>query len=210
MSQTSSTPRATPERNSAQGMTRATFLLRGAIATASVSGLGAVAPFVSGALASAGGGDVEVLNFALTLEYLESDFYNVKGAALALGPAARSYVKQFGEQEQDHVEALQKTIKQLGGTPVAKPQFRFPVNDEAGFLRLASTLENLGVGAYNGAAPAISASEVLAAAGSIVQVEARHAAAVDLLLGKDPTPNGAFDKPLSKATVLAAAKPLIG
>jgi hypothetical protein len=50
---------------------------------------------------------------------------------------------------------------------------------------------------------------VLASAGAIVQIEARHAAAIDLLIGKSPTPNQGFDRPLTKAEVLAKASPLI-
>jgi hypothetical protein len=84
-----------------------------------------------------------------------------------------------------------------------------PATDEKSFLELASVLENTGVGAYNGAGPSLQSKQVLASAGSIVQVEARHAAAIDLLIGKSPTPNEGFDKPLSKAEVLAAAGPLI-
>ena len=100
-------------------------------------------------------------------------------------------------------------IKQLGGKPVAKPSFVFPATSEKSFLALASVLENTGVGAYNGAAPSLQSKQVLASAGSIVQIEARHAAAIDLLIGKSPTPNEGFDKPLTKATVLGAVKPLI-
>ena len=70
-------------------------------------------------------------------------------------------------------------------------------------------LENTGVGAYNGAGPSLMNKEYLAAAGSIVQVEARHAAAIALLTGDPITPSGAFDKPLSKSQVLAKAGPLI-
>ena len=91
-----------------------------------------------------------------------------------------------------------------GGKPVAKPTFVFPATSEKSFLALASVLENTGVGAYNGAAPSLKSKQVLASAGSIVQVEARHAAAIDLLIGKSPTPNEGFDKPLSKAAVLGA------
>ena len=61
----------------------------------------------------------------------------------------------FGEQEQAHVTALMKAIKHAGGTPVKKPTFMFPVTDQASFLKLAYTLENVGVSAYNGAAPSI-------------------------------------------------------
>jgi hypothetical protein len=191
------------------GLTRSSFILRGALAAGAVYGVAGVTPFVSQALAAAGGGDVEILNFALTLEYLESDFYNVKGTTVGLSGQAKSYATLFGEEEQDHVQALTTVIKQLGGTPVKKPTFVFPATSQSSFLALASVLENTGVGAYNGAAPSLQSKTVLAAAGSIVQIEARHAAAINLLIGQRPTPNGGFDLPLTKAEVLAKAGPLI-
>jgi Ferritin-like domain len=83
------------------------------------------------------------------------------------------------------------------------------VSGQSAFLKLASVLENTGVGAYNGAGPSLQSKQVLAAAGAIVQIEARHAAAIDLLIGTSPTPNQGFDRPLSKAQVLAKAGPLI-
>jgi Ferritin-like domain len=191
------------------GMTRASFILRGTLAAGAVYGMGAVAPFVSQALAETGGGDAEILNFALTLEYLEADFYTVKSKQVGLSGQARSYARQFGAEEEAHVSALTAAIKQLGGTPVKKPTFVFPTSDEKSFLALASTLENTGVGAYNGAGPSIMDKKVLASAGSIVQIEARHAAAIDLLIGRSPTPNQGFDVPIEKAKVLTAVKPLI-
>jgi hypothetical protein len=191
------------------GMTRGSFILRGALAAGAVYGVGAVTPFVSRALAQTGGGDIEILNFALTLEYLEADFYQVKGKQVGLSGQAKAYARQFGAQEQAHVSALAATIKQLGGTPVTKPTFVFPATDEKSFLTLASTLENTGVGAYNAAAPMLQSKKVLAAAGGIVQIEARHAAAINLLIGKSPTPNQGFDLPIEKAKVLSAVKPLI-
>src|ERR1700733_3093504 len=191
------------------GITRSSFILRGALAAGALYGTASVAPFVSQAFAETGGGDVEILNFALTLEYLEADFYNVKGRQVGLSGEARKYARVFGAEEAAHVSALSAAIKQLGGKPVAKPTFVFPATDEKSFLALASVLENTGVGAYNGAGPSLKSKEVLASAASIVQIEARHAAAIDLLIGKSPTPNEGFDKPLSKAEVLAAAGPLI-
>jgi hypothetical protein len=191
------------------GMTRSSFIVRGALAAGAVYGVSAVTPFVSQALAAGGGGDAEILNFALTLEYLESDFYNVKGRSVGLSGQAKSYAALFGEEEQDHVVALQGFIKQLGGMPVAKPTFSFPATSQSTFLALASVLENTGVGAYNGAAPSLQSKTVLAAAGSIVQIEARHAAAINLLVNMSPTPNGGFDVPLTKTQVLAKAGPLI-
>ena len=133
------------------GMTRSSFILRGALAAGAVYGTASVAPFVSQALAETGGGDVEILNFALTLEYLEADFYNVKGKQVGLSGQAKAYAKQFGAEEAEHVTALSAAIKQLGGKPVKKPTFVFPVTSESSFLALASVLENTGVGAYNGA-----------------------------------------------------------
>ncbi len=207
----STDPQVSPELAGVQvhGITRETFILRGAIAAASVYGAAAVGPFVGNALAATGGGDVAILNYALTLEYLETAFYNVKGRSLKLSGTAKQYAQQFGAEEAQHVAALKATIKKLGGRPVKSPTFVFPATDQRSFLALASTLENLGVSAYNGAAPGIKNPAVLAAAGSIVQVEARHAAAINLLIGDSPTPDGGFDKTKTMSQVLAAAKPLI-
>jgi Ferritin-like domain len=191
------------------GLTRSAFILRGALAAGAFYGTASVAPFVSQALAAEESGDVGILNFALTLEYLEADFYNVKGKTVGLSGEARKYAREFGAEEAAHVTALSAAIKQLGGKPVAKPTFVFPATNEKTFLALASVLENTGVGAYNGAAPSLKSKAVLASAGSIVQIEARHAAAIDLLIGKSPTPNEGFDKPLMQSEVLGAVKPLI-
>ena len=191
------------------GMSRASFILRGTLAAGAVYGAAAATPFVTGAFAQSGTSDVDILNYALTLEYLETAFYQEKGKSVGLSGTAKQYATQFGDEEAAHVSALTAAIKQSGGTPVKKPTFSFPAHNESSFLALASVLENLGVAAYNGAAPMITSKAVLGAAGSIVQVEARHAAAINLLVGKSPTPNQGFDKPASMATVLAAAKPLI-
>lgn len=191
------------------GMTRGSFILRGAMTAGAVYGATAVGPYVSGALAASGSGDVDILNFALTLEYLETNFYQVKGTAVGLSGEAKSLAAMLGDQESQHVAALSKAITAAGGTPVKQPKFVFPVTDQASFLKLAYTLENVGVGAYNGAGPSLQNPAYLAAAGSIVQVEARHAAAIGLLTNQAVTPDGAFDKPLTKAQVLAKAGPLI-
>src|SRR5580704_15055810 len=84
------------------GITRASFMLRGALAAGAVYGTSAVAPFVSQALAQSGGGDAEILNFALTLEYLETAFYTVKGKQVGLSGQAKAYAKQFGMEEEQH------------------------------------------------------------------------------------------------------------
>jgi hypothetical protein len=191
------------------GMSRASFILRGAVTAGAVYGASAVGPYVSSALAASASGDVDILNFALTLEYLETNFYEVKGKAVGLSGEAQALARMIGDQEAEHVAALTKAITAAGGTPVKAPTFVFPVTNQASFLKLAYVLENTGVGAYNGAGPSLQNPAYLAAAGSIVQVEARHAAAIGLMTNQAVTPNGAFDQALTKAQVLAKAGPLI-
>ena len=192
-----------------KGITRSSFILRGAVAAGSVYGAGMVSPFVRQAFAQGGGGDVEVLNFALTLEFLEAAFYREAAGVSGLSADAKELVKTFGEEEQQHVDAIKGTIRDLGGEPVAEPMVDFGrLNSEDAFLELAVTFEDLGVSAYNGAAPSIKSKDVLAAAGSIVQVEARHAAAIRLLAGEDPAP-AAFDESATMSKVQKAVKPFI-
>jgi serine-rich repeat adhesion-like glycoprotein len=191
------------------GISRSSFLLKGALATGAVFGASAIAPFVSSALAATATSDIDILNFALTLEYLETDFYQSKGKMVGLTGQAKMLATSFGDEEAEHVAALTKAIKAGGGKPVKKPTFAFPVSSQSDFLKLAYTLENVGVGAYNGAGPSLKSKDLLAAAGSIVQIEARHAASIAVLTGEKITPNGAFDEPLTMKQVLAKAGPLI-
>ena len=192
-----------------EGITRSAFIMRGAVAAGSVYGLAAVGPYVGEAIAQGGGGDVEVLNFALTLEFLEAEFYSrAPGQAKGLSGDVRRLARTFGEHEQTHVETLQQTIQKLGGQPTKAPKVSFPFRNEASFLKLAQTLEDTGVSAYNGAAPRIQSKEVLGAAGQIVQVEARHAAAIRLERGDNPAPE-AFDMSLEMTEVLEAVKPFV-
>ena len=189
------------------GMSRSAFLVRGALATGAVYGSGAVGSFVSSAFAQ-GSGDVAILNFALTLEYLETAFYETALKKAGLSGEAKKLATEIAGHEKQHVDTITATIKKLGGRPVAQPTVSFPLTDQSSFLKLAETFEDTGVSAYNGAAPKISSPDVLGAAGSIVQVEARHAAAIRLLKGDAPT-KGAFDSTLGKAQVLKAVKPFI-
>ena len=184
------------------------MILKGALAAGAVYGTFMVGPFVRRALAMAGGGDVDILNFALTLEYLESTFYKEAKTRAKASGELKSLIGLLADDEKQHVEALTATIKQLGGKPVAEPKFDFAYNNTAGFLKLAQTFEDTGVSAYNGAGPTIKSKEVLGAAGSIVQVEARHAAAIRLQNKEEPAPD-AFDPSLDEAQVLKAVEPFI-
>ncbi|MDQ3644697.1 MAG: ferritin-like domain-containing protein [Actinomycetota bacterium] len=194
-----------------KGMTREAFIMRGAIAAGGVYGLSTVGPFVGQAMAQGGGGDLDILNFALTLEFLEGAFYtmavkDVKG----LSADAKEVATTLRDNELEHVDALTATIKDLGGKPVKAPGVDFgdAFASQDTFLELAQTFEDLGVGAYNGAGPLIKSVDVLAAAGSIVQVEGRHAGVIRLLRGERIAPS-AFDKGLEMQEVLDAAKPFI-
>jgi rubrerythrin len=156
-----------------------------------------------------GKGDVGIAKYALTLEYLEADFYKqaaesgmLKGQALELG-------KEFGDQEQQHVDALEAMLKKLGQKLPPKPKGKFPLDSQMSILTLAATVENLGAAAYLGQADKIKDPEILAAALSIHSVEARHASALNQALGKPVTPDGGFAKPASAAEVLKTVKPYI-
>jgi len=160
--------------------------------------------------ASFGAGDIGILNYALTLEYLEDQFYAKVIAAKLFTGAVGSLVSEFGAQEAEHVAAIHATVLKLGGTPAAKPTGKFPIGSAADVAKLAYTVENLGASAYLGQAGSISSPTVLAAALAIHTVEARHAATLATLVpGGHVTPTGAFANPATAATVLAAVKPFI-
>jgi Ferritin-like domain len=153
--------------------------------------------------------DIGILNYALTLEYLETEFYAKVIAAKLFSGSVGSLIKTFGAQEATHVAALTAAIKQLGGTPVAKVEGKFPITTPAATAELAYTVENLGAAAYLGQAPLIQSKTVLAAALSIHSVEARHAASLGTLVKKSVTPDGGFAKPEDMSEVLAAVKPFL-
>ncbi len=161
------------------------------------------------ATAASGGGDLGILNYALTLEYLETEFYeNVVASGLFSGKVG-ALIATFGGQERTHVEALKGAVQKLGGTPAAKPDGRFPITSAAQVAQLAYTVENLGASAYLGQAGNIQSPELLATALAIHSVEARHAATLGTLVKKSLTPDGAFAKPADMSTVLAAVKPFL-
>lgn len=151
--------------------------------------------------------DLEILNYALTLEYLEAEFYTQGIAGGILSGRDLELVTPIRDHEQAHVTALTDTVTSLGGTPAEKPMFMFPdgtFTDRDMFLTAASMFEELGVTAYHGQVPLIESAEILGAAASIAGVESRHAAVVADLLGGDPFP-APFEANKSMDEVLAAA-----
>ena len=191
-------------------LSRSAFLAKGVLAAGAVYGTAMIGPYLRQAFAQSGGGDVDILNFALTLEYLESAFY--KQALTDLSPTGDllSLVTLISGDEDQHVAGLTSAIKGLGAKPVAAPgvDFGSAFANETSFLKLAQTFEDTGVSAYNGAGPSITSKDLLGTAGAIVQIEARHASAIRLMNKETPAPD-AFDKTLDMQQVLTAVKPFV-
>jgi rubrerythrin len=189
----------------APGHTRASFILRGALAVGAAYGAGAVAPFVTRSFAAVGQSDLAVVEFALGLEQLEAAFYKTALAKAALSGKAKTLATEFGVHEADHVQALTQLLSQVGGKAPAAPRTKFGLTGQASFVKTAVTLEDVGVGAYNGAIPSLVSPDLASAFGSIVQIEGRHSSALRMLAGMDPAPQ-AFDKPITAQQAAAAAQ----
>jgi len=146
-----------------------------------------------GAVAATGplDSDLEILNYALTLELLEAAAYKAVNGSGTLSGRAATYFRAFGAHEQAHVDAIRATIRQLGGTPINPPaagyNFSGVPQDPAGIVKLFQQIESLGASAYLGAGPSIRDFDVLEAALSIHAVEAEHAAALADLVSPGTT-----------------------
>jgi hypothetical protein len=160
-------------------------------------------------------GPIDVLNYALTLEYLEAEFYRQGNGHDLLEGKAKKYLHAIQKDEEAHVWALKDTIKKLGGDAVSAPEVDFGAafKTKKSYLETAYTFENLGVSAYLGAAPSLfKEKDLLQAAASIFGVEARHAAILGQLADKKAEGGvyqGAFEMPATRDKVLRAAGPFI-
>ena len=158
---------------------------------------------------------IDVLNYALTLEYLEAEFYRQGNNADLLDGKAKKYLATIQKDEETHVATLKDVIKSLNEDAVDAPEVDFGASfkNKASYLETAYTFENLGVSAYLGAAPSLfEEKELLSAAASIFGVEARHAAILGSLAGKKAEGGvyqGSFETPASRDKVLRAAAPFI-
>lgn len=168
------------------------------------------------------GGDIDIVNYALTLEFVEARFYKeVNASGMVKTKKIKELLKEIEKNEVTHVEALTAAVKDLGGQPVTAPATAFDLviaGGEEQILQVAATVENLGASAYLGQAGRIESKDILAAALSIHSVEARHAAALNMLIGRPfkggdslsgSVPDGAFANPMTMTEVLAAAKPFL-
>jgi hypothetical protein len=197
------------------GDTRLSFLRKAGIAGgAAVSSSALLGVLAAPALAagtgrppaSFGAGDVGILNYALTLEYLERAFYNEATAKGKIKDAKlHAFLKTVTRDERAHVTFLKKA---LGSKAVKEPKFNFMgiPSDPAKFAATAFVLENTGVHAYLGQAGNIKTPAYLLAAASIVTIEARHAGAIASINNAAIAPSGPFDTGYSAAKVLTAVK----
>ncbi len=156
--------------------------------------------------------DIDVLNYALTLEHLEARFYDMiedfEFGEDGFGNSIIDMLDQIGDHEDAHVETLTSVISDLGGEPVLAADYDFGVTDAQSFLETAAVFENLGVSAYDGAGQFLTDPALLTAAGTIAAVEARHASYLNLVTGTLPFP-AAFEEPLSPEEVLEQATQFI-
>lgn len=199
-----------------------------------LAGAAAITSVLRGQTSTPPTSDLSVLNYALTLENLEATFYtqvlqhftssDFNNLQLGLGNTTGQFGQQFGDtsdtdlygmlvqirdHEQAHVRALTRLITQLGGKPNLPCTYNFGYNTVGDVLKIAMTLENTGVSAYDGAANLISSPTLRQAAATIATVEGRHASYLNLVNGSSPFPN-AFDPTLTMSQVLTAVAPFIG
>ena len=138
--------------------------------------------------------DIEILNFALTLEHMEATLYRDGAGQFAFGfdgfgNDIGAWLAAAGKHENTHVSTLTQVIAGLGGVPVAESVYNFGYSDAQSFLTTAAALENVGVAAYDGAGRYLKDLGLITAAASIVAVEARHAAYLNLITGANPFPD---------------------
>jgi rubrerythrin len=167
-----------------------------------LAGTGAIAlARTSGAHSAAGlsASDVDILNYALVLEYLQASFYTEAERTGALTGKTAEAARIVGATERAHVKAFREL---LGSRAVKRPTFDFQgtTEQQRPFLKTAVAFEDLAVAAYKGQAPKLQANAVLAAAVGIHSVEARHAAWMRQLFGVTPAVE-AFDRPASRKNI---------
>jgi len=155
-------------------------------------------------------GDAAIVAFAYQLELLEGTFYAEGVEADIFKDAFLEQIIAIRDHEMAHADALATTLGQLGAEVPATPQFIFPggtFGDAATFLELAATFEPVGIGAYQGAAPALKSKDILAAAISIHNAECQHRCAINILNLINPPNDLAFEVALPLEKVQAAVEP---
>jgi len=199
------------ESAEAAGFDRGSFIKKGALAGGGlIAGSAMFGTFLASAEAAISttrrskANDVKILNFALTLEFLEAEFYKQAVANKAYGTSAplKRFAEVVAKHEAKHVTFLRGA---LGAKAIKKPTFDFgdTVTDPVKFAATAQVLEDTGVMAYLGQVGNISVKGTLKAAGTIATVEARHAAWIRFINNETPAPK-TFDVARSEKKILDA------
>jgi rubrerythrin len=152
--------------------------------------------------------DLQVLSFALTIEYVQAALYrDALKHVPGLSAPERRALGNLRDNEIEHVDALRATITDAGGRPNDRPRVEFgaEIETRGSFLKLANTLEDTAVSAYNGAAPSFENEDFVAAFASIAQIEARHAAIIRSIRERPPAP-----LPLDKASNQQVVRQALG
>ncbi len=156
------------------------------------------------------GNDIGILNFAYALEQLEAAFYitvvgNFYGGATG---EEQGILRDIKNHEVVHREFFQAALGAAAIPALAVDFSSVNFGSRASVLGVAAALEDTGVGAYNGAAAFLRSGDYLGVAGKIVSVEARHAAAIRDVAGRNFAPR-AFDQALTFEQVFRRAGPFI-
>jgi hypothetical protein len=209
-------PTASEVDSSGEGLTREELILRGALAAGAAAGLLLVGPFARQALAAIEGGDVAILNFLLRFEYLQERLYergkseiNDKGERMVLSEARQRLISTHLQQERQHIATLRSAIVKLGGKPVPKAEYAFAFRFVETYFGIAATIEQSAIGIYNYMIPEMQSKQLRELAGSIVQVEGRHNAAMRGQVHAEPAPE-AFDPALPRLAAISSIEKFTG
>jgi rubrerythrin len=215
---------ANPEGSGIRSLTSRRSFLTGSAAALAGGALMAVPGMAKAHTTPEPPTDIDVLNYALTLEHLEYAFYrdglmkfgereleNAKvfdGLGRYLRRRVRENFVRIRNHEKTHVDTLKSVIESLNGEPVPEANYNFgktAFTSVAKFVSVAQFLENTGVSAYDGAIAHIENAGLLTASATIATVEARHASYLNLLNRGVPFP-GAFDKPAAPRAICEAVQ----
>jgi hypothetical protein len=194
-------------------MTRGTALRTALTAFGGATVLGGIAASTASAQSfkPSKANDLKILQLALVFEHLGAEYYDTALEDGKLSTGARKYATLARRDERSHVRFVQDTIRQLGGTPRAKPKFDFgkvPLRTSS-FLRTGLMIEQTCVETLNGAGPLVQTRAVLAGAGQLVSVEARQVTYIRILQGKQPIETGRIVDPgITAKTAVSRAKKL--
>jgi hypothetical protein len=199
----------------ATAIRRRVFMRQAVLLSGGLAAVQALAPHAASAQDARLAQDISVLNYALTLERLEADFY-VTGLQRFTAADFSGFgvvnlferLRDIRDHEVAHVQTLTGVVRDIGGKPVEDGSFQFPYTDARSFLRVAQVLENTGVSAYDGAIALLRTPQLQTAGATIATIEARHAAFLNYVNGDNPFP-AATDTPKSPGEIVTAIQPFV-